>query len=166
MSFRIAGFLAAFVVGTALQSATEGPAPGHVFGACAVFATDGTSAADVVYADSVLLEITQPSGKALHLKLPLRYMNRSGAAARKACTRTRGRGWRRRTPMTGRGQVPYLHDCYKGKRRIPNIAYERRTGRRNGFGTGVFPFATKPGGWCESSELRRKSRNENATNMI
>lgn len=72
MSFRFTAVLFAFLVGVPLQTAIQSQARGHVFGACAVFAPNGTSAAATVYAESVVLQITQSSGKELHLSLPLR----------------------------------------------------------------------------------------------
>jgi hypothetical protein len=46
-------------------------APRQILGACAAFASDGTSAAASIDANSILLEIAQPAGSVSHLSQPL-----------------------------------------------------------------------------------------------
>lgn len=76
MALRTTVLLLVFVGGMVPQARGHRDAPPQIQGACAAFAPDGTSAAVSIEADSVLLEIVQPSGKVSHLSEPLHFSNR------------------------------------------------------------------------------------------
>jgi hypothetical protein len=73
MPFRPIILLLALVGGVVAQERGPRASPRQILSGCAAFAPDGTSAAVSVWADALVLEITEPSGKLTHLSRPLLY---------------------------------------------------------------------------------------------
>ena len=66
-------------------------------------------------------------------------------------------------PMTWTRRDCDTRQNWRGKLPTRSIAYEPLTGWKNGFGTGHFPFATKPGSWFVWSALQKRLRSESST---
>src|ERR1019366_908663 len=73
MPFRTAIILLAFLGSTTPLTDKNREVGAKVLGACAAFATDGGSAAATFNDTKISLDVTDPTGKASHLTLPLRY---------------------------------------------------------------------------------------------
>ena len=73
------------------------------------------------------------------------HMNRFGAGHATAFTGIRWLGRRRSIPTTWNRPMPCLRGKFRENASTRNTVYARPAGRRNGFATGLFPFATKSG---------------------
>ncbi len=71
MTLRTTVLLLVLVGGMVPQARGHRDAYRQILGACAAFASDGTSAAVTIDANNILLEIAQPSGNVSHLSQPL-----------------------------------------------------------------------------------------------
>jgi|ERR1700735_991385 len=71
MGFRMVALLVALIAGVVPQPREHRPVSRPVLGVCAAFAPDGVSAGVSIDDNSVLLEITEPSGAVSHLSVAL-----------------------------------------------------------------------------------------------